>query len=60
MPKPYSVVSPRTRCGQKELHYTRLTGLVSAREVAELNAFLSSEESSGVDGEAITFALGGM
>ena len=34
--------------------------VVSPEEVAELIAFLASEESSGVNGEAITIALGGI
>jgi NAD(P)-dependent dehydrogenase (short-subunit alcohol dehydrogenase family) len=34
--------------------------VVTAGEVAEVIAFLASEESSGVNGEAITVALGGM
>ena len=32
--------------------------VVTPREVAEMIAFLASEESSGVNGEAITVALG--
>jgi len=34
--------------------------VVKPREVAEVIAFLASEESSGVNGEAITVALGGI
>jgi NAD(P)-dependent dehydrogenase (short-subunit alcohol dehydrogenase family) len=34
--------------------------VVTPREVAEVIAFLASEESSGVSGEAITVALGGL
>jgi len=34
--------------------------VVTAEEVAEVIAFLASEESSGVNGEAITVALGGI
>ncbi|MCA1786713.1 MAG: SDR family oxidoreductase, partial [Desulfobacteraceae bacterium] len=34
--------------------------VVTPREVAEVIAFLASEESSGVNGEAITVALGGL
>ncbi len=34
--------------------------VVSPREVAEVIAFLASEESSGINGEAITVALGGI
>ena len=34
--------------------------VVTAQEVAEVIAFLASEESSGVSGEAITVALGGV
>jgi len=34
--------------------------VVTAEEVAEVIAFLASEESSGVNGEAITVALGGV
>jgi NAD(P)-dependent dehydrogenase (short-subunit alcohol dehydrogenase family) len=34
--------------------------VVTPEEVAEMIAFLASEESSGVNGEAITVALGGM
>jgi len=34
--------------------------VVTAREVAEVIAFLAAEESSGVSGEAITVALGGL
>jgi len=34
--------------------------VVTAEEVAEVVAFLASEESSGVNGEAITVALGGV
>jgi NAD(P)-dependent dehydrogenase (short-subunit alcohol dehydrogenase family) len=34
--------------------------VVTPREVAEMIAFLASEESSGVNGEAITVALGGV
>lgn len=34
--------------------------VVTPREVAEVIAFLASEESSGINGEAITVALGGM
>ena len=34
--------------------------VVTPREVAEVIAFLASEESSGVNGEAITVALGGI
>ena len=34
--------------------------VVTTREVAEVIAFLASEESSGVNGEAITVALGGV
>jgi NAD(P)-dependent dehydrogenase (short-subunit alcohol dehydrogenase family) len=33
--------------------------VVRPEEVAEVIAFLASEESSGVNGEAITVALGG-
>jgi len=34
--------------------------VVTPGEVAEVIAFLASEESSGVNGEAITVALGGI
>lgn len=34
--------------------------VVTPEEVAELIAFLASEESSGINGEAITVALGGL
>ncbi len=34
--------------------------VVTPEEVAEVIAFLASEESSGVNGEAITIALGGV
>jgi NAD(P)-dependent dehydrogenase (short-subunit alcohol dehydrogenase family) len=34
--------------------------VVTPEEVAEVIAFLASEESSGVNGEAITVALGGL
>jgi NAD(P)-dependent dehydrogenase (short-subunit alcohol dehydrogenase family) len=34
--------------------------VVTPEEVAEVIAFLASEESSGVNGEAITVALGGV
>jgi NAD(P)-dependent dehydrogenase (short-subunit alcohol dehydrogenase family) len=34
--------------------------VVTPEEVAEVIAFLASEESSGVNGEAITVALGGI
>jgi NAD(P)-dependent dehydrogenase (short-subunit alcohol dehydrogenase family) len=34
--------------------------VVTPKEVAEVIAFLASEESSGVNGEAITVALGGV
>jgi len=34
--------------------------VVTTREVAEVIAFLASEESSGVNGEAVTVALGGL
>ena len=34
--------------------------VVTPQEVAEVIAFLASEESSGVNGEAITVALGGI
>ena len=34
--------------------------VVTPDEVAEVIAFLASEESSGVNGEAITVALGGL
>jgi len=34
--------------------------VVTPREVAEMIAFLASEESSGVSGQAITVALGGV
>jgi len=34
--------------------------VVTPGEVAEVIAFLASEESSGVNGEAVTAALGGM
>ena len=34
--------------------------VATPREVAEMIAFLASEESSGVSGQAITVALGGL
>jgi len=34
--------------------------VVTPEEVAEVIAFLASEESSGINGEAITVALGGV
>lgn len=34
--------------------------VVTPKEVAEVIAFLAAEESSGVNGEAITVALGGI
>lgn len=34
--------------------------VVRPEEVAEVIAFLASEESSGINGEAITVALGGL
>jgi NAD(P)-dependent dehydrogenase (short-subunit alcohol dehydrogenase family) len=34
--------------------------VATPREVAEMIAFLASEESSGVSGQAITVALGGI
>ena len=43
---------------ERAAHYP-VGRVVTPEEVAEVIAFLASEESSGVSGEAITVALGG-
>ncbi|MGD2016154.1 MAG: SDR family oxidoreductase [Desulfobacterales bacterium] len=52
-------ISPDEVWAERASHYP-VGRVVTPREVAEVIAFLASEESSGVNGEAITVALGGI
>jgi NAD(P)-dependent dehydrogenase (short-subunit alcohol dehydrogenase family) len=52
-------ISPDEVWAERASHYPA-GRVVTPEEVAEVIAFLASEESSGVNGEAITVALGSM
>lgn len=52
-------VTPEVVWAERAAHYPP-GRVVTPEEVAEVIAFLASEESSGVNGEAITVALGGI
>ena len=48
------------KCGRKGRKLYPAGRVVTPQEVAEVIAFLASEESSGVSGQAVTVALGGI
>ena len=52
-------VTPEVVWAERAVHYPA-GRVVTPEEVAEVIAFLASEESSGVNGEAVTVALGGI
>lgn len=58
-PLEYDQMSPAEMWAERAALYPTGRGM-AAREVADVTAFPASEEPSGVNGEAITVALGGI